>query len=1312
MLAGSSLAWAADDLDLAASPLFSGTNAKPNVLVAVDDSGSMDLETLFPTDEGWLYWDSNDSQYPTTTNDGAFRNNGDKYGYIFPTANGYTHVQAGDDRTIPPIPETAFARAADYNKAYFNPSSFDTYSPWLKSDGSRDKRPDEPANNARYDPLKQPTLDLTQPHNGTFYFERGMVIPGNGNGGTLPPGVNALDGYVCYNPNTKDVQTPLRSIFGGYYCYFRFFGTEYGYGPDYQLSRLGDIPTGSDETVTNTGNRNISYFPATFYLKAANDRKEGDASLPANYGYKADRTVEGKGPNGETLVGYEIKPDNFTSPAAYTKAIQSFANWFTFYRKRNLATRGGIVAAFDRINDIRVGSCTINNRNNLTMKDLDDQDQRAQFYSNIFNIDYSGNRGTPNREAIQHLGRQLEGKGRGDLPSIITAPCQRNFAILFTDGYSNPDTGSGVGNVDGNYRSPFADSRSNTMADIAMKYYTDLDVAEKGILRVSEECKKPNPDPRLDCETDLHMSTFGVTLNQTGTIFNDFENHAAQNNNPYSNPPAWPDVNSGGRSKKQIDDLWHATINTRGQLLNAETPAEIADKFTTALERILGDTGSATSVSLDSSSLTTDSAAYQAKFVAGAWTGNLYALPQTGTDGEFGDQSWDAADRLTNHKNPDDRVILTRTRSNCGNSNAARTTVPLRFNRLRNGCPELTETELNFVRGVRTDERASGGTLRNRNNNILGDIVHSDPLYVGAPNRVRYPNDWNDLLYDGNERTAEDIAEPYINFAQGAAASRSPTIYVGANDGMLHGFDAKTGDERIAFIPGAVLSGLSTLTQSNYKHRYYVDDSPASGDVIIDNAWHTVLVGALGAGGRSVYALDITKPDDFSENNADQIVQWEFEDDELGYSFGQPSIVRLHDGRWAAVFGNGYNSDGGKAQLFIVDIKDGSLIKRIDTGVGSTGSSSQNGNSNGNGKGNGNNKIDICLLGITVSIPLPALEAKLAQGATRGACGSDDDAKKNGLGEVFPVDLDGDFITDYIYAGDLQGNVWKFDLTSKSRNDWKVGLDGDPLFTATDSDGTPQPITTQPQVAVHSYGRSYGVMVYFGTGKYLEENDREAKVDTINTFYGIQDVDVFTFNDGPTGNPTYQTALVSDIPKSRLQAQTILETPTKNGDVYRLVSDNPVDYQTSDDQSDPDGKRGWYLDLSSNSGEMVITNSRVERDTIAFSTAIPNIETCSASGSGYFMLLNRETGGRTDYAAFDLNGDKQLNVNDYFLRNDKLIGASGLLIAKGIPGEASHQTDPANDTAYYIVPASDGTLRRVYTRKPADQRMSWREIRR
>jgi type IV pilus assembly protein PilY1 len=265
---------------------------------------------------------------------------------------------------------------------------------------------------------------------------------------------------------------------------------------------------------------------------------------------------------------------------------------------------------------------------------------------------------------------------------------------------------------------------------------------------------------------------------------------------------------------------------------------------------------------------------------------------------------------------------------------------------------------------------------------------------------------------------------------------------------MLHGFCAGgcgsvgAGTEMLAYVPGYLAAEMYKLTSPNYVHRYYVDGSARVSDAYLtrggSSGWATVLLGSLGAGGRSVFALDVTSPDAFSPSK----VLWEFPNAdtpdadklEIGEGIAQPVIARLKAGnKWVAIFGNGYNSQSGQASLFIVDLNTGELLKRIP--VGATGS--------------------------------------------------------NGLAAPVPVDVDGDRITDYVYAGDLMGNIWRFDLNGTTQSSWTAGLvsgtgtnrTAKPVFKAR----TGQAVTTRITVGSHPMG---GVMLYFGTGRFLGETDR------------------------------------------------------------------------------------------------------------------------------------------------------------------------------------------------------------------------------
>lgn len=1018
----------------------------------------------------------------------------------------------------------------------------------------------------------------------------------------------------------------------------------------------------------------IAYYPATFYLEPPDDwdsKPNADFKqacltlLPAGYGVYTDTgehaqsgvhsdhgVLIGYAPGPQPLAdqtpdqrqkrrmcGFEIKPG--------TDAMQNFANWFSYYRKRHLAVRGGLVHALNEVGGLRVAvmptsNAMPGNKKPLAMNKLEyGGTSRSDLYQTIYNIDFSEPRGAPDRQALAFLGDQLETND-----SIITQACQGNFAMLFTDGYNTGQLSSGPGNADQNNGSAFADNYSDTTADVAMHYYEDLD-APDGIadnqVPISPSCRpEDEDDPWLDCNSNPHMVTYGVTLGQSGLFYG-----TDAQDDVYNNPP-WNDFDPSKLGKPQIDDLWHATINSRGDMLTATTPAELVVKFKAALAQMVTAGGSGTSLAVDSAYLRSDTVnyAYQASFVSGTWSGDLVAK-KIGTDGRLAEApAWSAADLLNDRNlatNP--RVILTTAFQDCGNDKTK--PVAFQFGELKKCVNPLTEKGVAYIRGDQSNEMGSGESLFRERRNILGDIVHSNPVYVGAPNRARYPADWDDALQDGEQTTSEDSLgnDSYATFVT-QNSGRTTMLYVGANDGMLHGFNATTGAEVLAYIPGVLLDSLVELAQTTYGHRPYVDGTPVIGDVVFDSAWHTVLVGGLRGGGRSIYALDITNPDGFSEQQPANTVLWEFAHDELGYTYGKPAIVRLHNRVWAAVFGNGYNSASGKAQLFIVNIKTGELIEKIDTGAESD----------------------------------------------------------NGLGPVFPVDLDGDFITDYVYAGDLKGNLWKFDLTSDSNTDWSASK----LFQGE------RPITSQPQVGAHPYGLDHGVMVYFGTGQYIAKGDPNLK--QTNAFYGIWDPNVFTSN--VNGLPTKTS--VSEL----IQQDVLNDNPTGTPPTYRAVSQEPIgepakaDYRPgyeSDGTTIKAGSytRGWYLTLPA-TGERVISNARLQGSTVAFSTLIPgSSEVCGASGSGFFMILNQFNGGGGQ-PAFDINGDGDYSIDDDTIAVDaKKLPPSGLRISSGIPGAATYQVNRETGKSFYIVPTSDGSAVTVDVLQPDDQgRVSWREIRR
>ncbi|MGH8579230.1 MAG: pilus assembly protein [Gammaproteobacteria bacterium] len=506
----------------------------------------------------------------------------------------------------------------------------------------------------------------------------------------------------------------------------------------------------------------------------------------------------------------------------------------------------------------------------------------------------------------------------------------------------------------------------------------------------------------------------------------------------------------------KADPLMQDTAKQGGGLfIQAENSAQLSQAFQAAIADISGKVSSAASVALNSGSITSDSHLYQAKFNISNWSGQLLAFPIK-TDGTLGTQAWDAAVPL-NAQDPDTRKIVTfkpstkkgirfRWPANPASPGASELD-PAQVSALHaNPVTGLSDTKgserLDYLRG----KVVSGFRIRGSK---LGDSVYSSPAFVGAP-MARYPDNWGP--------GEPENAKPYSAF-KSSKTGRAPMVYVGANDGMLHGFDAKDGSERFAYVPASVFKNLNKLTDPNYNsnHRFYVDDSPIVSDAFFGGSWHTVLVGGLRGGGQGIYALDVTSPPAAADTEDDVAakVLWELTDAtypelaDLGYSYSDPSIVRLHNGKWAVVFGNGYNnseddtltggakSTSGNAVLYIVDVADGSVIAKIDTKKG-------------------------YLQDPKNSSPPVAT----------------DPLRPNGLATPAPIDANGDYIVDYVYAGDLFGNLWKFDVNKMTTSQWDVdygsGANPAPLFTACfgtsctiGATSNYQPITTRPEVGRH-----------------------------------------------------------------------------------------------------------------------------------------------------------------------------------------------------------------------------------------------------
>jgi type IV pilus assembly protein PilY1 len=846
---------------------------------------------------------------------------------------------------------------------------------------------------------------------------------------------------------------------------------------------------------------------------------------------------------------------------------------------------------------------------------------------------------TPLAESLYEVTRYFRGlSSHYNANTTYTSPiqyrCQKNFTVVVTDGLptydgsyptNDPDdvadTSRSLPNWDG-VNNDGAGTESSTegaalyLDDIA-KFAWDIDMRKTG----NDAAGVSFNDPKFP-KQNMYTYTVGFA------VANDMlEDAAAYGNGLYL---------TANNAEQLREELSKVLIDIQSKLGSASSAA--------ASGGFVGD-GSGTKV-------------YQGRLNSESWTGQLlaFAVDTNGTSPTFGFP-------LTNGPGPDGSLWDAGSMISAANW-SARTIITNKAAGIPFRWDEFTTAEqaayFNSQRNLFEYLRGRNVATYRSRPSLLGDIVNSAPQYVGSPN-ARY------------RETLE--ANSYAAF-KATHANRAPTIYVGANDGMLHGFDADTGAERLAYIPGKLLDKLKNLAAVdnpatttidegyNANHKFYVDGSPTVVDAYIGNAWRTVLVGGLNKGGQGIYALDVTNPASFSEANAASIFLWEFtdaNDADLGYTYSRPAIVRLQNGTWAAVFGNGYNNtiaDGnasttGDAALYIVNLQTGALIKKISTNTG------------------------------------------MAQDPT-GA------NRPNGLATVAPVDVDGDASVDYIYAGDLFGNLWKFDLNDDNPNNWSLAYKlYQACAAATCTTTNRQPITSRPTVIRHP--NSGGQIVLFGTGKYLEQADNISLDGGVQSFYAIWDR-------GSAPSPALNR---DNLQQQRILIEDEFEFLDPDGETVteqlRVTTDHKVVWGT---------KRGWYIDLVSPNGfegERQVTDSIVRNGRLVFTTMIPSdtSDPCAPAGTSWIMEMDAGTGSRLVYSPFDLNKDKTFSSADFVTVT--IDGQTVKIPTTGRKMEGGHAQTPtvvaSENKEFKYVSTSEGLETIVENPgKSLTGRQSWREL--
>ena len=877
-----------------------------------------------------------------------------------------------------------------------------------------------------------------------------------------------------------------------------------------------------------------------------------------------------------TGLSSAIAAPNTTAGSA--AALTNYANWYSYYRKRIYLAKAAAAEAFGALEHspnakYRVGLFYLNN----TSKDLDIKDfsgtNRSAWFSKLFATTVDGY--TPLRAALSRAGRMYAGNGSSD---PVQYSCQRNFAILTTDGFWNSgdpfkiDGTTKIGDQDGvsGVSRPFMDGydQQNTLADVAYYYYnTDL---RPGTCASPDVCTDNVPPAGTravdDVATHQHMTTFTIGLGVNGELTYK-EGYKNSTSGDYfditQGPKNWPKITDYSNDElSKIDDLWHAAVNGHGTYFSAKN----AESFTKGIEEALGSitasTGSGAAAATSNLQPTTgDNYIYIANYRTIMWDGELSAYEVDLSTGEVGKANctgkttktcWQVSSLLADKiQKTDSGGVLT----GDADSRAIYTfDASVATTRLKSFVwSNLSATEKTYFDNTKlsqysgwssTDQSAATGEklvkyLRGQDRNedqdrstwtagtynrlyrdrekILGDIVHSQPVFVKMP--------YYSFLDTG-----------YQSFAA-SQSTRAGTVYVAANDGMLHAFDATSGEERWAFIPPLALPEMWRLADSNYStnHRYYLDGPISVSDIYDGSNWKTILVGTMGKGGRGIYALDITTP-------SSPKALWSFVVDatnnpNLGYTFGTPIITKLPNGTWVVLVASGYNNvapGDGKGYVYALNANTGSLVKTLKTDIGD------------------------------VSTPsgLAYLNVKIN-------------------------DFQKDNTATTIYGGDLLGNMWRFDPAATD------GTTGSKVAEF----GSTKPITVAPEIGEVEAK----TVLFFGTGRYLGEDDLTSPWNTaVQSFYAIKD----------DGN--------SPIDLAKLNKVTATISGGGSNEAISVSSSTPMNWSTMS---------GWYLDLPT-TGERVNLPAQLYFGTILFSTTIPTATTCQPGGYSWLYALDYATGLR------------------------------------------------------------------------------------
>ena len=910
------------------------------------------------------------------------------------------------------------------------------------------------------------------------------------------------------------------------------------------------------------------------------------------------------------------------SGCTYDEEMTNFANWYAYYKTRNQMMKTTVGQAFQPIGDnYNVGLTSLSSaaaEGTMMKPNRFSGTHRGSWYDTLYAM--NGTQSTPVRQALHAIGKlyanQAPYEYTGD-NQVVKFPCQQNFTIVTTDGYWNGNAAATVvsndeeedasrfclrskGCVDATTQS------ANSLADVALYWYNGGSNTGTTSLRPTmEDWNKPGLVPAAPGENQrLHMKTYALGLGVDGimnyeskydtnpTPGGDFYNlkNGVTKGCPWNGGGAyvWPDPKTGEDSgsaayQSRVDDLWHAAINGHGKYFSASDPTQVVQGLSAALSNIQVRIGAAAAAATSTPNISQeDNDIFSSTFTTVKWYGELSARKIDTATGIVSDTAtWTSSStvgkKVGDSTDSRDKIYMLNTATKAlvtftyaSMSATERAWFDNKCN-LLSQCASLSDTDraivnsgstiINWLRGqqqyandnvlrsyARTDKAPPGSDTPLPI--VLGDIASSKPAYLRDPRKAY-------------------TASGYTDF-RNTWAARKPAVFVAANDGMLHAFDAATGEETWAYVPRITMKKLPAQASLTYglNHQFTTDGAPETGDVYYGGAWHSVLVAGLNAGGRGFYAVDVTEPGNpkaMWELCADPAVcSGDNYDADLGLSFGNPQFGTWKgaDGvvRWVVFLTSGYNNvpggdninaGDGKGYLYVVDVATGKVLDKTTTGVGDT-------------------KTPSGLARITAITANPAADP----------------------------------LVTYVYAGDNQGKMWRFDYTGG----------GKPTVLQMGDAGTLQPITTAPEVTLcevdtkdQAGNVTQGVskVVIFGTGRLLDVTDIPV----------TDKQSVYVLKDTGTGIKAIDWRGAATMVQQKLVKLT---DAAGNFTGNFKITGNEVDLGT---------RAGWFFDLDQNQGERVNLDPKVVAGTLNVVSNLPTTSTaCSVGGTSNLYQLDVCTG--------------------------------------------------------------------------------------